>query len=54
MQIKGSLEKVASRKNVTDDITQSITFHVFATAEEIGRLNALYRKPLRITVEEDN
>jgi len=52
MKLKASLEAVKTRKNVTDDIVQTIVLNVWGSAEQIGQLNALYRKPLEVTIEE--
>ena len=52
MKIKASLKGVRSNKDEKEDITQTLIFHVWATPEEIGRINALYLKPIEITIEE--
>lgn len=52
LKLKASLEAVKTRKNVTDDIVQTIVFNIFGDAKEIGELNEFYRKPLIITIEE--
>ena len=52
MKLKASLESVNTRKNVTDDIIQTITFNVYGSADQIGKLNEFYRKPIEITIEE--
>lgn len=52
LKLKASLEAVKTRKNVTDDIVQTIVFNIFGNAQEVGQLNDFYRKPLLITIEE--
>ena len=52
MKLRASLEAVKTRKNVTDDILQTIVLNIWASAEEIGKLNTLYRKPIIIDIEE--
>ena len=52
MKINASLEAVRSKKDATDDIEQTIVFHVWVTADQIGELNSFYRKQLRLTLEE--
>lgn len=52
MKIKASLEKITTKKNVTDDIIQTIVLNIYVRADEIGELQTMYRKPLEITIEE--
>lgn len=52
MKLKASLESVKTRKNVTDDVIQTIVFNVYGSADQIGKLNEMYRKPIEITIEE--
>ena len=51
IKLKASLEAVKTRKNVTDDVIQTITLNIYTTADQIGALNELYRQPLEITLE---
>ena len=52
MKIKASLEGVRTKKNVTDDVTQTLVFNIYVSADQIGKINEFYRKPLEITIEE--
>ena len=52
MKAKASLEKIQTRKTVTDDIIQTVTFNIYVSADEIGKLNEFYHKPLEITIQE--
>lgn len=52
MKLKASLEAVKTRKNVTDDIIQTLILNVYGTPQDIGELNKFYAKPLEITIEE--
>ena len=52
LKFKASLEVVKTRKNLTDDIIQTVTFNIYASADDIGKLNELYRRPIELTVEE--
>jgi hypothetical protein len=52
MKLKASLEAVRTKKDTSDDIVQTIVFNVFATPDQIGMLNELYKKPIEITIEE--
>ena len=52
MKLKASLESVKTRKNVTDDVIQTVVFNIYGTADQIGALNELYRKPIEIEVTE--
>ena len=52
IKLPASLESVKTRKNVSDDILQTIVLNVWGSAEQIGKLNELYKRPLTITIEE--
>lgn len=52
MKFKASLEQIKTRKNVTDDVIQTVVLNIFVQPDEIGKLNNLYRKPLEVTIEE--
>lgn len=52
MKLKASLEAVKTRKTVMDDIVQTIVLNIYGSADQIGELNSLYRKPLEVTLEE--
>lgn len=52
LKIPASLEAVKSRKSVTDDVTISLVFNVWCTPDDVGKINALYKKPIEITIEE--
>jgi hypothetical protein len=52
VKLKASLESVKTRKNVTDDIIQTITLNIYGSADQIGELNTLYRKPIEIEITE--
>ena len=52
MRLKASLESVKTRKNVTDDVIQTVTLNIYGTADQIGKLNELYRKPIEIEISE--
>ena len=52
MKIPASLESVRSKKDVTDDVMITLTFHVWCSPDEVGKINALYKKPIEITIEE--
>lgn len=52
MKIPASLEAVRSKKDVTDDVTITLVFNVWCDPEMVGKLNALYKKPLEIEVTE--
>jgi hypothetical protein len=51
MEFQASLEAVKTRKNVTDDVIQTVVFNIYGTPEEVAALLALYRQPIKITVE---
>ena len=50
MKIKASLESVKTRKNVTDDIVQTVVFNVYVTADQIGQLQTFYRQPIELEI----
>lgn len=52
LKLNASLKSVRTQKDITEDVLQSVTFHIWGTAEEIGALNALYKLPLSLTIEE--
>lgn len=52
MKIPASLESVRTKKDVSDNIVQTLVFNVWVSADQIGKLNELYKKPITITVEE--
>ena len=52
MKIPASLESVRSKKNVTDDITITLTFNVWCTPDDVGKINALYKKLIEIEITE--
>ena len=52
MKIKASLEAVKSRKNVSDDIVQSVTFNIYGTPDQIAELLKFYQQPIEIEVRE--
>lgn len=45
------MESIKTRKNVSDDVIQTIVLNVYVAPEEIGALNALYKVPLEISLE---
>lgn len=52
MDLRASLESVRTRKNVSDDVVQTIVLNIYTSSDEIGKLNEFYRKPLKVTIEE--
>lgn len=51
LELLASLKAVKSRKDDKEDILQEIVLHVWGTASQMGILNALYKQPLKITIE---
>ncbi len=52
MVLPASLESVRSRKDVSEDVIITLTFHVWCSAEDIGRINELYKKPITLHIQE--
>jgi len=52
MKLKAVLEQIRTRKNVSDDVIQTLVLTIYADCDQLGVLNTFYRKPLEITIEE--
>jgi hypothetical protein len=52
VKVPASLESVRSKKNVTDDVTITLTFNVWCSPEDVGNISALYKKPIEIEIME--
>jgi len=52
MKLKASLESVKTRKNVSDDIVQSVTINIYGRPDEIAELLKFYQQPIEIEITE--
>lgn len=52
MKLPASLESVRSKKDVSDNVVITLVFNVWCSAEDIGKINALYKKPIELEITE--